>query len=895
MSINQHIPKGPFYDIGMFAGGFPRPDENPNGHANWWNVDPASNINLFDANTGMRLYANSPETAVENLEERIRYGYVRGARHFFLNRPMGTTGVDHVSAAAWETIEITKRTLMANKLKWIAGGGLGEPVHLVPFIGSGMISADSLEGWEGPDDPADGFWLGDVSTPTREAATNGVLDGYLTACGCAGLMIDHSSAENERAHFIALANDLWASRSKYLLGEALPTNTDVDGVPYATEWSQDAIDAIGWIGTDNYFSHPNRTFATRPYLDRRSDPNTTRIFAWLTGASLSTDEEYMDAYEYHISLGRYIITNNLPVIAREVQRQAYPGKRIECIAWRRDPSVTYKAMHESIIVDPRPYSEDTAGAQQAAADYITLGKARQADGKWAAFRFWQETQVGPEPTLYNREGGVGENWWENFGAFEANTPPAILSSWWQDFCDAVNADQSFKLDYAYHDLELNCDFWAVPSSERQAFFEPVTIDDENNPYPGDPNPYIGQNIWSTGSLINDQFLQEYGEFARQDRVNNIRTLTGDLVLPEGRYSNYSEFNLDWEVGSLFNRHNRLPVPKAHTGNVSSPVVYLDHDPAWPLLDADPEYITAKEIENRRRWKRMLYKINQCRSCASEGSTLLHPWIAPPGYGYAGRDSWCPPSALPFEKMLWRMKMAHLEAMGIDTYIMWNPSSSFNPNAADTDAFCDEYFFGRRTSRSLDRTLPRIDAASDYDYNIDVLTTNEVVTNYSDVYEITTLYYRRSEDYIYPYTQGFGTADSPFVINSGSTGDAELAAMLVAIGLNQDTTPATQEVDVRSQTIGTADRDGEIQELTVSAEEPITGEWRAYIKKKADGSVVYADTNLLISADRSGTVTFSNATSVSKGDIIGVETISVAPDVRLKAKVAFKRQAVPNPV
>jgi hypothetical protein len=49
-----------------------------------------------------------------------------------------------------------------------------------------------------------------------------------------------------------------------------------------------------------------------------------------------------------------------------------------------------------------------------------------------------------------------------------------------------------------------------------------------------------------------------------------------------------------------------------------------------------------------------------------------------------------------------------------------------------------------------------------------------------VYRIRYLYWQKSSTSIEPFSQGFGTAAEPLILNPGATGDAELAAFLAAM-------------------------------------------------------------------------------------------------------------------
>lgn len=313
----QNTPKDPMYDIGMFSGtgGNGINPDNPNGHANWWNVNPnriASDYDRLDSNTGLFLFAETVESAMRNLQERIQYGYDQGARSFFLNRPMGSNGTSHVSAASWETIEVNKRTQMAATLKQISQGRLGENVKINIFIGSGMYAGDDLRGWTGPNSGGGGFLLGDNSTAERKATSDIVLNGWINDADVSGIIIDHASPENEREHFAGLGIDLWQEFGVYLLIEALPRDIDPDG-PYTREADMDHINRVGAVGTTAYFD--NNNFLTRPDLNINFSHNFNRIFVWYQNSASDTEQEKIDEYNYYTGLGRFTIARDPTVFA----------------------------------------------------------------------------------------------------------------------------------------------------------------------------------------------------------------------------------------------------------------------------------------------------------------------------------------------------------------------------------------------------------------------------------------------------------------------------------------------------------------------------------------------------------------------------------------------------
>jgi len=71
-------------------------------------------------------------------------------------------------------------------------------------------------------------------------------------------------------------------------------------------------------------------------------------------------------------------------------------------------------------------------------------------------------------------------------------------------------------------------------------------------------------------------------------------------------------------------------------------------------------------------------------------------------------------------------MDHLLAMGIDTFILWNPNSRFNPSAVPTDAFLDQWLADHPVGAG-----PQLRDLSEIPLDADAVITNGVVTTYQD--------------------------------------------------------------------------------------------------------------------------------------------------------------------
>jgi len=455
-------------------------------------------------------------------------------------------------------------------------------------------------------------------------------------------------------------------------------------------------------------------------------------------------------------------------------------------SWDKHSSVTFSTINQTIKVDPRPYADTPAGGVDAANDYCDAAVALQGGGFKAGFRYWQENAVLAADNIF------GQNYWNVVEPYSAIPVGTTTQAWWDAFNARVLA-RGVVPDYKIHDLEKGIGYYNFPSEEeRKLFFEVLTVDVESNPYPNTPNPYLDTEIWKYSDPNTDVFIQEWNQKASELRADYIRALSGDCPVSNSNYSNYNDYIETYSIGNLREFPLRDPPAQVRMSDVSSTPCYLDFDTNQSLTDPEDSYSTSRQQINRRRWKKLLWRLNQQRTACNAGDRV-HPWIAPPGYGYNGADTWAPAAQLPFEKLLWRVKMRHLIAMGIDTYILWNPvpPEGSNTNSEDTDTFMDAFFTGKSTRLDSNVNVGPIA------YSSNVITTNDRTTTYADVYEIGTVYWARADSPIEPFSAGFATEADPLIINAGATGDAELAAFNAALvtvyGLGVDQVPASSEV------------------------------------------------------------------------------------------------------
>ena len=285
------VPREPMWLIS--AGNGTRSADDPNGLATWWHDD-------------------NPD-AVQNFLEQIRNGYARGARRFFVNRPMGTNGATHVPAASWLTIPANKRSALVDALIDLNLSN-DEEFHIFWFIGSDLKDPRSIQGWT---PGADTFLLGETDTWEHLIASRNIIGGWMST-GASGLVIDHSSPVDEREHFMFMSRQLLQSPFEMIvMGEAFPYAVDGRGETLRDPdnnsplLDMNAVEGMGWVGTYSYIQHESRwptgtTNATWP-----PNPENTRMFCWFNSTKdLGTDADKRGIIELTIRDGLIPITND---------------------------------------------------------------------------------------------------------------------------------------------------------------------------------------------------------------------------------------------------------------------------------------------------------------------------------------------------------------------------------------------------------------------------------------------------------------------------------------------------------------------------------------------------------------------------------------------------------
>jgi hypothetical protein len=272
------------------------------------------------------------------------------------------------------------------------------------------------------------------------------------------------------------------------------------------------------------------------------------------------------------------------------------------------------------------------------------------------------------------------------------------------------------------DQEEGISFWHIPISQRRRFFGELLNPEQQHlsSLPPSMNGVRVEQFLNYRHPDSEQAFNDYNRFATEFRASLLRRVFHDtfrdvygISFP---MSNYGDFIEGFEV---YTHHNRA-IDQATIAGISAPVVYLDL-----REDTSPRYSRRSK---HQRWNRLIDQLNEVRSAAQPG--LVTPWIAAPGYGRFGPDTWARASELDEEFAFWQTHMEHMIAMGIDTYILWNPSPRFNPNAITTDALMDDWLANhQRVFTHQLRSLPEIPLDADY------IETNGLITTYQDFLEM----------------------------------------------------------------------------------------------------------------------------------------------------------------
>ncbi|MBK9177906.1 MAG: T9SS type A sorting domain-containing protein [Flavobacteriales bacterium] len=203
--------------------------------------------------------------AVGWLIGRLDELYAVGLRKVMVNRPMGGSGVSHVTGAAWLTLPEYKRAQLTNELQpWLAAH---PDLILGIFIGSRWIALDSLMGYRDDMGPYPGTTSGfDPLLAPELDAWHQVVDPWF-AIGVRWVVLDAASMPANRDWFLRLAAYEADLRQVEITAEAI-TNS-------ATHHAQ-----ASWIAlAPTYIDHPSRPH-TQAGPDALIDAATT-WYAWL--------------------------------------------------------------------------------------------------------------------------------------------------------------------------------------------------------------------------------------------------------------------------------------------------------------------------------------------------------------------------------------------------------------------------------------------------------------------------------------------------------------------------------------------------------------------------------------------------------------------------------------
>lgn len=368
----------------------------------------------------------------------------------------------------------------------------------------------------------------------------------------------------------------------------------------------------------------------------------------------------------------------------------------------------FQHVQKAIVVDPRGLTAKLLASR--VADRVN---AQNHDK--VVFRFWKELEPATRYPFDNSDARE----LINSGGFTAG-----LTEYWTEFATELKA-LGITPDYLIFDQENGMSFWHIPVSQRNRFFSELL--DPQRQYLSDLPP-------SMNGMRVEQFMNyrhpdtrpafnDYNRFATEFRASMLRRVFHDTF--EDVYgtdipiSNYGDFIEGFEV---YTHHNRV-IDAATIDGISAPVAFLDY-----RSENAPRYVNRSK---HQRWNRLIDQLNKVRSAAQPG--LVTPWIAAPGYGRFGPDTWARTNQLDEELAFWKTHMVHMLAMGVDTFIVWNPSARFNPNAITTDAMMDEWAANNpRVNTPQLRSLPEIPLDADY------IETNGVITTYEQFLEFMNL-------------------------------------------------------------------------------------------------------------------------------------------------------------
>lgn len=247
--------------------------------------------------------------AVGWLIGRLDELYALGLRKVMVNRPMGSSGVSHVTGAAWLTVPEYKRAQLTNELQpWLEAH---PDLILGIFIGSRWIELDSLMGYRDDMGPYPGTTSGfDPLLGEELDAWHQVVDPWF-AIGVRWVVLDAASMPANRDWFLRLAAYEADLRQVEITAEAI-TNS----APHHAQASWMAL-------APAYIDHPSRPH-TQAGPDAVIDAPTT-WYAWLqlSGIPAAYANGHIPSDDPQAYIQSVIARGYVP-IATASEFQAYP-------------------------------------------------------------------------------------------------------------------------------------------------------------------------------------------------------------------------------------------------------------------------------------------------------------------------------------------------------------------------------------------------------------------------------------------------------------------------------------------------------------------------------------------------------------------------------------------
>ncbi len=281
--------------------------------------------------------------AVGWLIGRFEELYDLGIRKIMINRPMGGSGVSHVTGAAWLTMPEYKREQLAGQLQpWLAAH---PDLILGIFIGSRWIAPDSLMGYRTDMGPYPGTTSGfDPLIPAEIDAWHQVTDPWWDI-GVRWVVLDAASQPANRDWFLRLAAYEADLRGVELTAEAI-----TGSAPHHAQAS--------WIAlAPAFIEHPSRPHTNAGPAALADAPTTW--YAWLQLSGLA------DAYASgHISSDdpqayiQSVIARGYVPVATAAEFVAYP--ELLAMLENCDDLPTSRIEHadgthgESVMIHPNP-------------------------------------------------------------------------------------------------------------------------------------------------------------------------------------------------------------------------------------------------------------------------------------------------------------------------------------------------------------------------------------------------------------------------------------------------------------------------------------------------------------------------------------------------------------